>query len=226
MDHPADTTSPRPLDAPRPGGASPTESERELLQLAVSLLNHDLRSPIHAILGFSELLTMRDGSPEEIHRYAEMIGHGGEQLMHQVDQIVGLMRAVMGQTAWGFAETPLTVILGAVAPEGVVIGVAKGDTTGTVRWDPERMGGALGDLRDHGRQASGDETFAADADASRVRIRIGQPLGALHPVDINFRNAAVQYAAQVVTAHHGTLLADQGGFGFSLDIPRYPDLGA
>ncbi|MDH5527230.1 MAG: hypothetical protein OEY97_07980 [Nitrospirota bacterium] len=182
-----------------------------ILSLAVSLLNHDMRSPIHAILGFSELLATRDGASQDEIRYTATIREGGEQMSRQLDQVVGLMRLILGETRPAPAPTPLVRVLDDLPCTQV--------PKLTVLWDAALVRTALIDLLDYTETAGTGRNLTASSGEGRVYLTIGQTPQAPEPVGLGFRSAGVQRARQLIDLHGGTLQSDASGFGFTIILP-------
>lgn len=88
----------RPVDQPH-GGPSPLDlANRELLEssrqrsMFLSSVSHELRSPLHTIIGFSELLAagqVQPGTPEHQESLADIL-RAGRGLLQQIDDILAL----------------------------------------------------------------------------------------------------------------------------------------
>jgi signal transduction histidine kinase len=62
----------------------------------VATASHDLRTPLTALRGFSELLATRRFTPEEVHRYARIIERETERLGRLVEDLLDLSRLEQG----------------------------------------------------------------------------------------------------------------------------------
>lgn len=58
----------------------------------VATASHELRTPLTALLGFAELLTVRDLPPPEVRRLAEIVRRETERLARIVDDLLDLSR--------------------------------------------------------------------------------------------------------------------------------------
>jgi signal transduction histidine kinase len=197
-----------------PTGRAGDDKTMPTLSLAVSLLNHDMRSPIHAILGFCELLASRDGASDEDIRYADSIREGGEQMSRQLDQLVGLMRLLLGETLAAPAPTPLVKVLDELGCPTV--------PKLTVLWDAALVRTALTDLLDYTELAGIGRDLTVSSGEGRVYLTIGQTPEAAKPVDPGFRSASVQRARHLIAIHGGTLQSDRSGCGFTVELPLAP----
>ncbi|MBI2218526.1 MAG: HAMP domain-containing histidine kinase [Candidatus Rokubacteria bacterium] len=62
----------------------------------VATASHDLRTPLTALRGFSELLATRRFTPEDVHRYARIIERETERLGRLVEDLLDLSRLEQG----------------------------------------------------------------------------------------------------------------------------------
>ena len=205
-----ETLSERTPASPTPNGTTSPE-----MGVAISLLNHDLRSPVNAILGFAELLATRPNDSDTVIRYAEIINKGGHQLTQTLDQVVTLMRALAGQLAWERREIPLSEALLGLDLEG--------QPEGLVNWDGERMRLALSALAAYTEAAGGGGRVTALGGPTHVHLTIGSPEGEEQNVDPACRAISVQLARQVALAHGGILKGSDTLSWFNLLLPRNPD---
>lgn len=60
-------------------------------------MSHEIRTPLNSIIGFSELLSSKDHSPNEGKEYVERIRNNGAQLLHLIDDILDLSKFEAGQ---------------------------------------------------------------------------------------------------------------------------------
>jgi len=56
----------------------------------LSNINHEIRTPMHAILGFSDLLKNEELSIKEREEYVQYISHNSQELLHVMDNIMDL----------------------------------------------------------------------------------------------------------------------------------------
>ncbi len=72
-----------------------------------SVISHDLKSPFHSILGFSEILSgdLRGFTPEELRSYGEHIHTGARNLLSLIDNLMQWTRLQSGRL--GYAPEPL-----------------------------------------------------------------------------------------------------------------------
>lgn len=66
------------------------EEANKARQKFLSAVSHDVRTPLNAILGFSELLSMREGNDAEMQEELGEIVRGGRAILGLMDDIAGL----------------------------------------------------------------------------------------------------------------------------------------
>ncbi len=73
----------------------------------VATVSHELRTPLNAVIGFAQLLEMKQGEPttELYPDYVRSIRQSGEQLLSIIDDILDITRIQSGRLE--LAETPL-----------------------------------------------------------------------------------------------------------------------
>ena len=185
------------------------------LPLLLSLLNHDMRSPINAMLGFSELLMSPDCDASDVARYAQMIATGGHALTDTLDRLIRLMRIVIGQTGWQPVHTQVADMFSGIALEGA--------PDGDAHWDVTAVCDAINSLSAHTKTATGDGQVLVMSSPTHVHLTIGAPSAEEHLLDPAYRSAQVQFARQVIMAHDGVIRTDTSGTWFSVLLPRYPE---
>ncbi len=106
-------------------------------------ISHELRTPMHAILSFSEMGRSRTGSapPEKIVTYFERIRQSGGRLIGLIDELLDFSKLSAGRAEIEAAEADVAVILADVTAEiqpllaarGLVLDIAReGDTRARV----------------------------------------------------------------------------------------------
>lgn len=88
-------------------------AEREIFLANIS---HDIRTPLNAILGFSELLNQRKTEPDD-HTYLEGIRTSGTNLLALINELLDLSRLESGQLTLEQQPVQLDAVLAAVAAE-------------------------------------------------------------------------------------------------------------
>ncbi len=95
------------------------ESETHLKELNstkdkfFSIIGHDLRNPLNALLGFSELILghSREYSPEEIQRYSRVINDAAKNIHMLIENLLEWSRSQSGNIEFNPVETPLEPIV-------------------------------------------------------------------------------------------------------------------
>ena len=72
------------------------ESDR-LKSAFLANMSHEIRTPMNSIIGFAELLTEEEVSPEERKKYAGLIERGSEQLLSLINDIIDVSKIEAGQ---------------------------------------------------------------------------------------------------------------------------------
>jgi signal transduction histidine kinase len=91
------------------------ESERHLKELNstkdkfFSIIGHDLRNPLNALLGFSELISgnSRDYSPDEIRKYSKIINEAAKNIHMLIENLLEWSRSQSGNIEFNPQETDL-----------------------------------------------------------------------------------------------------------------------
>jgi len=77
-----------------------------------SSVSHDIRTPLNAIIGFSELLEAGDVPPEEARQYLRMIVSSGKTLLQLVNDVLDLSKMDLGKMQFALESTNLGEIVG------------------------------------------------------------------------------------------------------------------
>jgi signal transduction histidine kinase/CheY-like chemotaxis protein len=89
------------------------EQATELANLAksefLSRMSHEMRTPLNAVIGFSQLLLNRTSVPaaDEVRDYAEHVLRAGEQLLALTNDVLDLQRAEEGRIELDTTDVPL-----------------------------------------------------------------------------------------------------------------------
>lgn len=202
------------------GSGTGTVGERPDLVRTVSLLNHDLRSPLNAILGFSEMLADGTCSPEQVTRYAEVIQRGGQSVLEMLDQIVAQMRIALGAYPWQPAEAPVRAFLGEIR--------ATGDVEAMAAWDTVLFPRACRALMDVVAVLGGERRLAVTVDDGHAVLVFGAPPDPAdadgaeesdEPLDATFGGVPAQFARTAFEAHGGSARVAGHGARFTVRAP-------
>lgn len=66
------------------------EESNRLKSSFLATMNHELRTPLHHILGFSDLIKSKELSPEQIQNFAGKISESGNYLLQIVEDVISL----------------------------------------------------------------------------------------------------------------------------------------
>jgi PAS domain S-box-containing protein len=82
----------------------------------LSRMSHEMRTPLNAVIGFSQLLLSRPGPPDalEVRDYAEHVLHAGEQLLDLTNDVLDLQQLEAGQAALELRDVCLDAVVAAV----------------------------------------------------------------------------------------------------------------
>jgi signal transduction histidine kinase len=200
------------------GAAGGAVADRPELARMVSLLNHDLRSPLNAILGFSEMLSDGTCDPQQVIRYAEVIQRGGQSVLEMLDQIVAQLRMALGAYPWQPAEGPVRAFLGGLR--------ATGDLEAMAAWDTVLFPRACDALMDVVSVLGGERRLAVTVDDGHAVLAFGAPAGPAddpeakdEPLDATFGGVAAQFARAAFEAHGGAAQVGGHGARFAVRVP-------
>ena len=98
------------------------QSEKHLKELNstkdkfFSIIGHDLRNPLNALLGFSELISgnSRDYTSEEIQRYSKIINEAAKNIHLLIENLLEWSRSQSGNIDYNPEKTDLTSMVGEI----------------------------------------------------------------------------------------------------------------
>ena len=97
------------------------EAERSNLLKSefVANVSHELRSPLHSIIGLSDSLKKRNETlhPDQRLRYAETINRSSERLLALINDLLDLAKLEAGRMVFNFSEADLAGVLSEVIEE-------------------------------------------------------------------------------------------------------------
>jgi signal transduction histidine kinase len=201
-----------PSAAAPPQGIAPA-LHGELVQ-ATSLLNHDLRSPLNAILGFADMLAQGNCDTQQVVHYAGIIAAGGESLQDMLDRVVAQMRIVLEVYPWHPERAPVGAFLAGFP--------ASGDLGGIVHWDTAAVADACRALLGNVAGAGGEATVAVEVRGDLVHLAFGARPREEADLDPDFGGVGAQFARHVFAAHGGTVRVGGSGAWFGVLLPAEP----
>ena len=93
-----------------------------------SSVSHDIRTPLNAIIGFSELLQAGDVPPEEAKQDLKMIVTSGKTLLQLVNDILDLSKLDLGKLEFSFEPTDIGELVRELLPVFGPMAKEKGQT--------------------------------------------------------------------------------------------------
>jgi PAS domain S-box-containing protein len=86
------------------------ESDR-LKSAFLANMSHEIRTPMNGVIGFSDLLKNDDLTPEERHRYLEIVDRNSKQLLNLIDDIIDVAKMESQQLKISLKSCELDLIL-------------------------------------------------------------------------------------------------------------------
>jgi signal transduction histidine kinase/ActR/RegA family two-component response regulator len=237
---------PVPTDDDARGGIGLTlrdvTHERDLTRVKdeiISVVNHELRTPLASVVGFAELLLAREFSEEQRRRFLTSMVQEGMRLAALVDDLLDLQRMDGGGDPFTFeACAPRALLERAVTSAGpdpnVPIVVEAADSLPPVRADANRVQQVLSNLLGNARKYSpngGTIVLSAREVDAAVEISVtdqglGIPPEALPRLfekffrvdnsdrrEIRGTGLGLAIVKQIVEVHGGRVRAESGGLG-------------
>ncbi|HVY28213.1 MAG TPA: HAMP domain-containing sensor histidine kinase [Polyangiaceae bacterium] len=208
-------------------------------------VSHDLKSPLNAILGFTELVRNTDLSPGQVESL-DMIEARGRELLALIETILDAARVEAGQLSLLLDAAEVPALLEGASMKGidlasspeVVIMPSWDDNLPLVRVDPVRIPRALATFVAHALRSTTDGELHVHGSAVPGGVRIDIELPRPDPdlealLKPNPRRAETQHrglalglrlARSVVELHGGTVeIGERGGVpAVSVLLPEMP----
>ena len=93
-----------------------------------SAVSHDIRTPLNAIIGFSELLQAGDVPPEKAKQDLDMIVSSGKMLLQLVNDVLDLSKMDLGKLEFNLEPSDVVALLREPVPVFQPMMGAKGQT--------------------------------------------------------------------------------------------------
>jgi signal transduction histidine kinase len=150
----------------------------------LSRMSHEMRTPLNAVIGFTQLLLNRADAPDpdEVREYAEHVLRAGEHLLALTNDVLDLQHVEEGRAELDTCDVPLdglvsqVIALLAVDAEQRGIGFDKHVPPElAVRADPRRLRQVLVNVASNAikyNRPAGVVRFSVDADAPAGRVRM------------------------------------------------------
>lgn len=221
----------------------PAEIDAEVARVLIAAVSHGVRTPLHSLLGFLELLATSD-LDDEAHGIVTEARAGGDELMVAGDRLLVLLRLLIGERPappqpFSIAEL-LRDVARAAGPDGAVWAEANSYLPATVRGDFEALRQLLIELasnavRHGGRQSRLYAERLGDFTEVPARIQFtvsddgtGLPADALRQVSTGHGEAGGQiglFLADRLARRLGSQLAvaqsDDRGTIIKFDVSLY-----
>ena len=216
------------------------------LELFVSTVSHDLRTPLHAISGYAALMLTREDLPEKHRHWADRIVKVGARMGRMLDELVEISEARGGNgiqlarrlTHLGDIATMVVEELRAAHPGAVIEFRCEGDAAGV--WDPDRIARVVQNLvvnaivhgepktpiRVHVRESGADAVLTVHNDGKPIpealRLTIFDPFRRARGTN-NGLGLGLYITRELVKAHGGDVTftsSEELGTTFSVQLPR------
>jgi len=185
------------------------EQQNELLDK----LTHDLRSPLHAILGWVALLKASPGDPHTRERGLETIERNARVQQHLLDEIVDTLHVLRGEVVLRPAPIdPRAIVMTAVEAlqpvaqaRGVHLEAALAHAPTSAQADGVRLQRLIAALLAHAVRTAvvgSSVEITASADSSRFEIQVR---GGAAPSPEEAHGVGLAVAHQLATLHGGVL---------------------
>jgi two-component system, cell cycle sensor histidine kinase PleC len=148
-------------------------------------MSHELKTPLNAIIGFSDLLGSLAGSatPDQIREYAGLIHTGGNNLLRMLNQIMDLTKISAGRYELNCLPINAGMSLwtlkdrfdGIAADKNIEIVIEDGENDLMIEADETAYNAMLGNLVENGvnfTPRGGTVRLKAERDGARIRISV------------------------------------------------------
>jgi signal transduction histidine kinase len=120
----------------------------------LALISHELRAPLHAILGWAQLARARDWHPDVDERAFDVIERNARVQVRLVDDLLDVHRIATGTMRLNLQQLDLRRVVEHAADEAAALAasqrisldVSLPEETVPVRGDPDRLGQIIGNL--------------------------------------------------------------------------------
>lgn len=163
------------------------EQANQAKTVFLSRISHELRSPLNAVLGFTQLLQMsaRDKLDEDDRHKLDLIFTSGAQLRALIDDVLDVSRIEAGQLALDMKDVEIAAVANNVLrmseaqarEKGVTLGISMDSAarTAVVHTDPVRLRQVLLNLVSNAikyNKTGGRVTVAAQVVNARVELKV------------------------------------------------------
>lgn len=149
----------------------------------LSRMSHEMRTPLNAVIGFTQLLKLNGGeSRQQLDRYSNHILEAGQHLLNLIDEVLDLQRVEAGKLVLDLQPVPVRPLVGSVlgllaplAQRRAVKSANDVDASVQVRADARRLRQVLINLMSNGikyNREGGRLRIGCSGDAEQGRWRI------------------------------------------------------
>ncbi|MFI8527782.1 sensor histidine kinase [Promicromonospora sukumoe] len=210
------------MSTPEPGPSEPAEQPGPDADL--SLVGHELRSPLTAVIGYAQLLGAGSLTDEQ-HRYAEVIERNGRRMLRLVDELLVAAHLAAGTLGLRREDLDLADLAGTcvaeLGPTARVAGVSlTAELPGPVLvpGDPDALAVAIDSLLDGAVRRTprggsvtvrvGVTTPGAVVEVADTGPAVGQELLGRAGQDVRGLTLGLPVVAAVVRAHGGDVVVE------------------
>jgi PAS domain S-box-containing protein len=200
-------------DLTRRLGAAEAEADTAKTAL-MRTMSHELKTPLNAILGFSDLLRMSADrfSPEQISEYAGLVHTAGGNLLKLINQILDLTKIAAnrfplrrralpaGASLWAAADAHAA----RAAEKNIVIEIADCETDLLVDADENALNGMIGQLIENAvtfTQDGGHIRVSAAREGRIIRFVVADNGPGVAPEDLERIQQPFEQAGRGITDH-------------------------
>lgn len=125
----------------------------------VASMSHELRAPLNAVIGYSELLLEEAADERDDHPVADLekIRSAGHHLLKLVNEVLDLSKIEAGKMELALDEIPVGDLLESLVEreraraeaKGLALSLHLGEGVGTAQWDFQRVGQAVTQILDN-----------------------------------------------------------------------------
>lgn len=191
----------------------------------LSNMSHDMRTPLNAIMGFTELASRSADNPEKVHRYLDHINAASDQLLHLISNVLEIARIESGSEMLRLENCDLptiadevrTLLLPQAAAKNLTISLqTSGLKFRVVRCDHRKLEEILFHLVSNGIKYTGQ--------GGTVAIRLEGDDRSFHFIveddGIGISRGFLDHIFEFFAREHNTTLSGVHGTGLGLPIVK------
>lgn len=195
----------------------------------VASMSHELRAPLNAVIGYSELLLEEAADERDDQSIADLekIHSAGHHLLKLVNEVLDLSKIEAGKMEFALEEVSVGELLAHLIEreraradaKGISLTLDLGDGVGTVRWDPQRASQAVAQILDNAVK------FTAQGGVTVKARRAGEGLDAEIVIDVQDTGIGISPTMlpklfEKFTVAHDASASKYGDAGLGLSLSR------